>query len=78
MLRGLALPRLAANRRHPVIHWQVAQNAPAPPTSSALTIIRLFRLVIESSNARAGPPRGGNAGRFRRNVSLAPPIIELF
>jgi hypothetical protein len=31
----------------------VAQNGPAPPTSSALTIIRLFRVVIESSNARA-------------------------
>ena len=31
----------------------VAQNGPAPPTSSALTIIRLFRAVIESSNARA-------------------------
>jgi hypothetical protein len=31
----------------------VAQNGPAPPTSSALTIIRLFRVVIESSNVRA-------------------------
>jgi hypothetical protein len=31
----------------------VAQNGPAPPTSSALTITRLFRVVIDSSNARA-------------------------
>jgi hypothetical protein len=31
----------------------VAQNGPAPPTSSALTITTLFRVVIDSSNARA-------------------------
>jgi hypothetical protein len=42
----------------------VAQNGPAPPaSSSALTIIRLFRVVIESSNARAA--RFASAG-FQR------------
>jgi hypothetical protein len=54
MLRGLTLPRLAANRRYPAIHWQWHRTVQLRPQASALTIIRLFRVVIELAAMPAG------------------------
>src|SRR5215472_11319270 len=84
MLWGLALPQTGGQAPTSGNSLALAQNAPAPTTSSAPTIIRLFRVVIEPSTARAplprvaakkplAPPRS-LAGRFPRRASSARPI----
>ena len=48
----------------------------APPTSSAPTIIRLFRVVIEPSTARAPLPRVTAKKPWRRHAHLPVDSLE--